>query len=79
MMFCVNECMMIVCVCDGDMEPCTRTEPTTLSRGNPAQTGRHLGQGERSPSNKPYLQRVTEWTRHSRARARYRVYSTLSK
>ena len=45
-----------------DMEPCTRTEPTTLSRGNPAQTGRHLGQGERSPSNKPYLQRVTEWT-----------------
>ena len=62
-----------------DMEPCTRTEPTTLSRGNPAQTGRHLGQGERSPSNKPYLQRVTEWTRHSRACARYRVYSTLSK
>ena len=44
------------------MEPCTRTEPTTLSRGNPAQTGRHLVQGERSPSNKPYLQRVTEWT-----------------
>ena len=62
MMFCINECMVIVCVCDGTREPCTRTEPTTLSRGNPAQTGRHLVQGERSPSNKPYLQRVTEWT-----------------
>ena len=49
-----------------DMEPCTRTEPTTLSKGNPAQTGRHLGQGERSPSNKPYLQRVTEWTHVSK-------------
>ena len=44
------------------MEPWTRTEPTILNRGNPAQTGRRLGQGERSPSNKPYLQRVTEWT-----------------
>ena len=33
-----------------------------MNRGNPAQTGRRLGQGERSPSNKPYLQRVTEWT-----------------
>ena len=44
------------------LEPCTRMEPTTLSRGNPAQTGRHLVLGERSPSNKPYLQRVTEWT-----------------
>ena len=62
-----------------DMEPCTRTEPTILNRGNPAQTGRRLGQDERSPSNKPYLQRVTEWTRHSRACARYRVYSTLRK
>ena len=25
-------------------------------------SGRRLGQGERSPSNKLYLQRVTEWT-----------------
>ena len=48
--------------CSRDMEPWTRTEPTILNRGNPAQTGRRLGQGERSPSNKPYLQRVTEWT-----------------
>ena len=48
--------------CSRDMEPCTRTEPTILNRGNPAQTGRRLGQDERSPSNKPYLQRVTEWT-----------------
>ena len=31
------------------MEPCTRTEPTILNRGNPAQTGRRLGQDERSP------------------------------
>ena len=46
----------------------TRTEPTALSRGNPAikpcaeEREQRLGQGERLPSNKPYLQRVTEWT-----------------
>ena len=76
----VYMCMVIVCVCDGDTEPWTKIRPTTLGRGNPAQrTGQYLGQGKRSPSNKPYLQRVTEWTRHSRACARYRVYSTRSK
>ena len=60
----VYMCMVIVCVCDGDTEPWTKIRPTTLGRGNPAQrTGQYLGQGKRSPSNKPYLQRVTEWTR----------------
>ena len=60
-------CMVIVCVRDGDTEPWTKIRPTTLGRGNPAQrTGQYLGQGKRSPSNKPYLQRVTEWTRCTR-------------
>ena len=36
-------------------------------QGQPCADGATLGQGERSPSNKPYLQRVTEWTRQGGA------------
>ena len=72
-------CMVIVCVCDGDTEPWTKIRPTTLGRGNPAQrTGQYLGQGKRSPSNKPYLQRVTEWTiwyPHASARRHCRCHN----
>ena len=32
----MNECMVIVYVCDGTWSPRTRTEPATLNRGNPA-------------------------------------------